>query len=333
MQELKFPNDFNSAGHFCKKTNCKFAEKCILGFNKLYKSMRELRIDFDKCNLNCKLCWSNDNNSYQLLSEDQCLQYFSQCLHANLEYITKINPPKKDPELFKIQGLQIVGGEPLLNKERFHFLVNFLNKLDKYIIENNELARDNLRFLKTDDKFKVKIFTNGITIGKREIKEEDILLLNSFKQIKVEMLLSLKGLNTNEFYALQNNGSYNNFYYQIEGLNKLIPNKHKNFNIDPVLGFYHSEHFNIKCPDIPAEKMFKFDKNDFNSIKLKQILKEHIENKGKFYVEPVHAPRKNKNSKTNFFYNNKDYLENDSLIENDLKSNTKTNYRKTKIKL
>lgn len=105
---LKSPNNFNSVSYFCKSINCEFYKNCFLAFNKLFKGMRELRIDFNKCNLNCRLCWSNNNDVSQEISVNDIINQITHCLNQNSKYIFNKNVIKRD--LFKIQSFQIIGG-------------------------------------------------------------------------------------------------------------------------------------------------------------------------------------------------------------------------------
>ena len=45
-----------------QKSDCSLLGKCMLGFNKIFRNARELRLDFNRCNLQCELCWSNNND-------------------------------------------------------------------------------------------------------------------------------------------------------------------------------------------------------------------------------------------------------------------------------
>ena len=103
----------------------------------------------------------------------------------------------------------------------------------------------------------------------------------------------------------------------------------KNMKLEPVLGFYHSDDFNIKTPLICAEKMFVFDPYDPVSRRLRMLLKEYMENKGKIYVEPVHPAHQSKEGKEEFYSQFKEYLEEDHLIEPALKGGSKKNIKDT----
>lgn len=61
-QEIKFPNKYNQCSSFCKKTECASSGNCVFGFNRIFGGARELRLDFNRCNLHCELCWSNNND-------------------------------------------------------------------------------------------------------------------------------------------------------------------------------------------------------------------------------------------------------------------------------
>ena len=95
--------------------------------------------------------------------------------------------------------------------------------------------------------------------------------------------------------------------------------------------FYHSNHFNIKAPQIDAENMFIFNETPL-SRRLYNILKDYILKGTGFFVEPVHALGKNEKAINEFYLQKQSYLERLNLIESDLKSNSKTDYRKTKLK-
>lgn len=139
-------------------------------------------------------------------------------------------------------------------------------------------------------RFKIKIFTNGITIGNGEISLSEINKLNQFNHIRVDLLVSIKGFHEEGFYALQGDATYNKdcFGAQVSCLEKLVDFPQHSLYIQPVLGFYHSNHFNIKSPQIHAKNMFVFNETPL-SIRLYSVLKDYISNGNGFFVEPIHA--------------------------------------------
>ena len=157
--------------------------------------------------------------------------------------------------------------------------------------------------------------------------------LGQFNCIKVDLLVSIKGLYEEAFCSLQGDtSSYKGcFEYQVSCLEKLLNSTKGNLNIQPILGFYHSNHFNIKASNIDAKNMFVFDKSPL-SKKLYHILKTYISNGNGFFVEPVHALGKTEKNIEEFYSSKSSHLEKSDLIEADLKSNSKTDYRKTKLK-
>ncbi len=60
-------------------------------------------------------------------------------------------------------------------------------------------------------------------------------------------------------------------------------------------------------------------------------MKDYILKGNGFFVEPVHALGKTKKDIEEFFHKECIYLERSDLIESDLKSNSKTDYQKTKL--
>ena len=137
QQEIKFPNRYNQCSSFCKKTDCTALGNCMFGFNRIFGGARELRLDFNRCNLQCELCWSNNNDVSKLFSVDEVFNNFIACTSANHKCIYDIVKPQK-PELFKIQSLQIIGGEPLIDFERFQFIFEFIKRIDNLFTEDFE---------------------------------------------------------------------------------------------------------------------------------------------------------------------------------------------------
>ncbi|MCI8497360.1 MAG: 4Fe-4S cluster-binding domain-containing protein [Clostridiales bacterium] len=331
QQEIKFPNSYNQCAAFCKKTDCAALGNCVFGFNRIFGGARELRLDFNRCNLQCKLCWSNNNDVSKLFSVDEVFNNFIACISANHKYTYDIVKPQK-PETFKIQSLQIIGGEPLISFERFQFILEFIKRIDNLFTEDFEYYSSSLK-LDSKKRFKIKLFTNGITIGNGEISLSEIDKLNQFNNIRVDLLVSIKGFHEEGFSALQGDASCgkNSFEYQVSCLEKLVNISRRSLYIQPVLGFYHSNHFNIKAPQIHAKDMFMFNETPL-SIRLYSILKDYISSGHGFFVEPVHALGKTQREVNLFYFEKCSYLEISDLIEPDLKSNSKTDYRKTNLK-
>ena len=135
LQEIKFPNKYNPCASFCKKTHCASSGKCAFGFNRIFGGARELRLDFNRCNLACELCWSNNNDSSRLFSVEEIFSNFLACISANNKYIHEIVKPQK-PDTFKLQNFQIIGGEPLISLGRFQFILQLLqNELICYLLK------------------------------------------------------------------------------------------------------------------------------------------------------------------------------------------------------
>lgn len=80
-----------------------------------------------------------------------------------------------------------------------------------------------------------------------------------------------------------------------------------------------------------AKNMFVFNETPL-SIRLYSVLKDYISNGNGFFVEPIHALGKNEKEIKEFYLEKCSYLERSDLIESDLRSNSKTDYRKTKLK-
>lgn len=329
-QEIKFPNSYNQCKSFCKQVGCTRFGNCAFGFNRIFRGARELRLDFNKCNLGCRLCWSNNNDSCKLFSTEEIFENFVACVHANHKYIYEIKQPEK-VDTFKLQSFQIIGGEPLLNPERFQLVYDLLAKIDYMIQQHFDFCSSSLK-LDAKNRFKVKLFTNGITIGNGEISIDDIDKLNKLNNIKVDLLVSIKGFHEEGFCALQKEPCDNAGYFeaQISCLEKLLRLVPRNLYIQPVLGFYHSEHFNIKAPNISAEDMFVFRQSSL-SQRLYAVLRAHIARGSNLYIEPIHALGKQKKDIEAFFQANPLYLEKTNLIEPDLKSNSKRKYESTKL--
>ena len=331
LQEIKFPNKYNQCSSFCKKTNCASSVNCVFGFNRIFGGARELRLDFNRCNLQCKLCWSNNNDLSRFFSVDDIFQNFVACTSVNHQYIYEIIKPQK-PETFKLQSLQIIGGEPLISFERFQFIFEFIKKIDDILTEDFEYYSSSLK-LDSKKRFKIKLFTNGITIGNGEISISEINKLNQFNNIRVDLLVSIKGFHEEGFYALQGDNSCDKdcFEHQVSCLEKLVSFPQHSLYVPPVLGFYHSNHFNIKAPQIHAKNMFIFNETPL-SKRLYIVLKNYISKGNGFFVEPIHALGKTEKEVKEFYEKKCSYLERSNLIESDLKSNSKTDYRKTKLK-
>lgn len=331
-QEIKFPNQYNQCSTVCEKTVCDLSDKCIFGINRISPGARELRLDFNQCNLHCRLCWSNNNDLSRPFSVDEVFESLMICMAANYKYIYETVKPRK-PDLFKIQSLQIIGGEPFISPERLDFIFEFINRLDNLFAEDFEYCRSCLR-LDSKNRFKVKIFTNGVTIGNGEIDLAKIEELGRFNNIRIDLLVSVKGLYEEAFCALQSDagcgGEY--FEHQVACLEKLADATRRNLYVHAVLGFYHSKNFNIRAPHIDAKDMFKFDETPL-SVRLYSALEKYKGKRDKgFFVEPIHALGKKEEDKEKFYNKNSLYLERSDLIEPDLKSNSKTNYEKTKLK-
>lgn len=330
-QEIKFPNKYNQCPSFCKKTKCAFAGNCIFGFNRIFGGARELRLDFNRCNLQCELCWSNNNDLHKAFSVEYVFENFMACISANHKYISEIVKPQK-PDTFKLQSLQIIGGEPLISFERFNFILELLKRIDNSFAEDFEFYRSCLKF-DSKERFKIKLFTNGITIGNGEISISDIDKLGQFKNIRLDLLVSIKGFYEEAFCSLQSDASYCSDYFehQVVCLEKLVNSTRYNLYIQPVLGFYHSNIFNIKAPHIEAKEMFVFKETPLSG-RLHNILENYISKKIKFFVEPVHALGKTAKDIDAFYQKKCLYLEKSGLIEPELKSNSKTDHQKTKLK-
>lgn len=329
-QEIKFPNKYNQCASFCRKTGCALFGSCAFGFNRIFGGARELRLDFNRCNLHCQLCWSNNDDSSRFFSVDDVFENLKACISANDKYIREIVKPRK-PDTFKLQSLQIIGGEPLISFDRFRFILEFMQRFDDWFDENFEYCS---ACLKQDAKkrFKVKIFTNGVTIGNGEIDVSEIDKLSQLNHIRIDLLVSIKGFYEEAFHALQRDAFCHDscFHDQVVCLEKLKDSSQGSLCVQPVLGFYHSNHFNIKAPDIPAEDMFVFNESPL-SKRLYSVLSYYISKGNGFFVEPVHALGKAEKEKDEFYRENRSHLERFDLIEPELKSNSKTNYKKTKL--
>jgi len=206
-----------------------------------------------------------------------------------------------------------------------------IQKIDQLFAKDLEYYSSCLR---SDRKgrFKIKLFTNGVTIGNDEISVSEVEKLGRFDHIKVDLLVSIKGVYEKAFCALQGDSSSGKgrFEHQVSCLEKLLSASKGNLDIQPVLGFYHSKHFNIKAPEIDAEDMFVFDGSPL-SQRLYHVLKAYISNGNKFFVEPVHALGKAQKDIDKFYHEKCLYLERSDLIEAGLESNSKTDHQKTKL--
>ena len=331
LQEIKFPNKYNPCASFCKKTDCVLSGNCVFGFNRIFSGARELRLDFNHCNLQCELCWSNNNDMSGLFSVEDVFENFVTCIAANHKYIHETVKPQK-PDTFKLKSLQIIGGEPLISFVRFNFIFEFLKRINNLFAKDFEYYSSCLK-LDSRKRFRIKLFTNGITIGNGEISISEIDKLSQFDNIRLDLLVSIKGFYEEAFRSLQNNISYNNNYFehQVSCLEKLVKSTRNNLYVQPVLGFYHSNIYNIKSPNIHAKNMFKFNETPL-SKRLYSVLKDYILKGNGFFVEPVHALGKTEKEIEEFYLKKCLYLERSDLIESDLKSNSKTDYRKTKLK-
>lgn len=332
VEKIKFPNPYNSGRgrSFCKNAKCEYMDKCAFAFNSI-KGGREMRLDFNLCNLNCILCWSNNNSPYKDMDADSLMSDFIHCISRKNEYLKNRFPAGVNNEsAFNVSGLQLVGGEPLLSKERFRFIHSFLQKINNYIESNTESC-SYLKFNRKG-KFKIKLFTNAIKIGEGVIESADLLTLDNLKHLDIRLLLSLKGFNSSETSQLQVDKSEEDiFNSQVKALKTILSLPLKNITLEPVLGFYHSADFNIKTPTIAAEKMFKFDVGDPISKELQQLLKCHINRKGKIFVEPVHSVPQNKKGKKEFYAKFSDYLEISEIIEPQLKGGSRKDMKVTQL--
>ena len=330
-QELKSPDRYNQYPWFCKKVNCGYKDRCFLAFNRAYQKTREMRFDFNRCNLNCALCWSNNNDKSESVTVSRLLKRIQICLSNNDFYVKNIEIPRK-PEHFKIQSLQITGGEPFITKRRFDFIFDFLNRFDDYIKTNREYLNNNILLRK--GRFKVKIFTNAITIGKKSIGLDSICNLKKLNNLKTILLLSLKGTSLKEFAGLQRKDT-GLFKYQVNAVRDILSISCKDDEslvIQLVLGFYHSCYYNIKTRSIPSKEMFHFNGKDLLSKELRKLIFDFRNDGNRLYVEPIHPPLRNsKKTKCEYEEMNKDWLETGNLIEGNLKSHSKTNVTKTKL--
>lgn len=329
-QEIKFPNTFNPCEFVCRGANCARFGQCALGFNRIFLGARELRLDFNRCNLSCRLCWSNNEDQCKTFSVEDIFENVLDCIRTNHKYIYEIKKPAS-PKTFKLQSFQIIGGEPLLNFERFQFVYDLLSKIDRMIQQDLDFCASTLA-LNGNKRFRIKLFTNGITIGNGQISPADIAKLGQLEHIKVDLLISIKGFHEEGFCALQNKPFDNESYFeaQVSCLEKLVGLASPNIKIQPVLGFYHSEHFNIKAPNVRSIDMFTFRSTDL-SQRLRNVLQAYIAAGNGFFVEPIHALGKTKGKIEAFFQANALYLEKTDLIEPCLKSNSKRNYEGTKL--
>lgn len=329
MEAIKYPNPNNSGmgQAFCKKSNCQYFGHCIFAFNSVIGG-RELRLDFNLCNLNCILCWSDNNAPSMMVDADSLFSAFKFCINRKNAYLRSQYPAGvKDSTAFNTSCIQIIGGEPFLSRERFRFILNFLRSINQYVRESKE-ASNYLNFNRKKQ-FKVKIFTNGICIGQDVITHTDLLELNELENIDVRLLLSLKGLNQKATCQLQSEQSDKLLFLQVNALENLLQLPLKSITIEPVLGFYHSSDFNIKTPEIAAKNMFVFNADDAVSLKLHQLLKKHIAKKGKIYVEPVHSVPQSNKGREKFYHEFELFLERDCLIEPKLKGGSRKNIKDT----
>lgn len=331
-ESIKFPNP-NSIGKgqsFCKKSKCQHHNSCMFAFNSVMGG-REMRVDFNLCNLDCVLCWSNNRAPSMMLDTYDLLSRFMHCIARKDEYLLSQYPHGvQDGAAFNTSCLQIVGGEPLLSRERFLFILDFLRGIDQYIQEHQNASA--YLTLNRKKQFKIKIFTNGICIGRDIITDSDLLALDGLEYLDVRILLSFKGLNQAAANQLQATGVCNDLLsLQVKALEKLLHLPFKNITVEPVLGFYHSCDFNIKTAAICAEDMFVFDFKDPVSARLHELFKKHIASKGKVFVEPVHSVPQSKKGKEEFFSTFKQYLEINPLIEPDLKGGSRKNIKETRL--
>lgn len=329
-ERIKFPNMYNSGRgrSFCKNSNCEFCDNCYLAFNAT-RGGREMRVDFNLCNLNCRLCWS-DNNAPDV--EITPSELHARMLHCIAQMEPFLEEKKKtevirDESAFQTRGLQIIGGEPLLTSSRFDFIVALLGLLDESFKAESKYISG------TKKGFVVKIFTNGVSIGNGAISRDQLMQLTRFEHLDIRILLSLKGLYTEGAVALQDHVLDKDFFKsQVNALNVLLSLPSAALRVEPVLGFYHSCDFNIQAPGISPQSILNFRKNDPVSMELKALLNRHVEANGQFYVEPVHAAKQTVLGKKEFLQAHPDYLSTEDLIEPTLKNGTKTKYQVTKLK-
>lgn len=329
VEHFKYPNPNNSGmgQSFCKNADCKNHSNCVFAFNSVLGG-REMRLDFNLCNLSCVLCWSNNNAPNIPVDSQDIISSFIYCVTRKDKYLENQYPKGvKDDASFKTRGLQIIGGEPFKSRERFLFVIEILEGINRFV--QQDVHSIEYLNLNRKGKFKIKIFTNGVSIGENTISNSDLYHLGLFEGLDIRILLSLKGLNENATNQLQSKCNYQNLLnLQVNALEKLmcLP---KNVKLEPVLGFYHSADFNIKTPELCAEKMFAFDPCDPVSTRLKVLLKNHIANKEKIYVEPVHSVPQSKKGKEDFYSHFREFLEKDCLIEPYLKGGTRKNINDT----
>ena len=287
-----------------------------------------MRLDFSLCNLSCILCWANNDARGSLISSQDLLDRFLHCICQKDAFIQKRYPDgvEKD-DSFRASALQIVGGEPLLNKSRYLFLYKFLHSL------NEEIQQHSI-YLKTNKlkRFKVKIFTNGISIGLNEVTLQDIYSLDCLSNLDIRILLSIKGVNEKNTNALQaKTYPFSILDLQTRALEMFLENRFRSIKVEPVLGFYHSCDFNIKAPGIAANEMFVFNACDAVSKKLQKLLTSFKAEGGAIFVEPVHSVPQTAKDKKAFYEEYRDFLEIDRLIECDLKGGSRRNLAKTKL--
>ncbi|WP_250228231.1 hypothetical protein [Anaeropeptidivorans aminofermentans] len=330
VQNVKSPNEVNKKPGYCNISKCNFKEKCFFGFNSAGVG-RELRIDFNECNLSCPLCWSDNNYcNVEGCSSEEIYNRFINCISMRENYLENKYGEVSlvaNKSSFNLMSFQIVGGEPLISKDRFIFIYNFLESINTYISNCVQNNIDSFLNLNKSNCFKIKLFTNGIEIGNGNITRDMLESLNSLAYLDIR----LKGLKARGFLCKYDDIKKQREWFrnQVNAFKVLSTLSVGSIKLEPVLGFYHSEIFNIKLPTIKSSNMFTFDENDEDSEMLRCMLKKHISKKGKFYVEPIHA--KNKGQEQNFFDIFSEYLENTSLIEPKLVANNRKNYMETKL--
>ena len=313
--------------HSVKKSGCLYQGQCFLAFNSVLGG-REIRFDFSLCNLSCILCWANNDAKNSLITSQELLDRFLHCICQKDAYIQKRYPDGiENTNSFKTSALQIVGGETLLNKSRFLFVYEFLHSLNEKIQQHSVYLKINK--LK---RFKVKIFTNGVSIGLNEVTLQDIYSLDCLGNLDIRILLSIKGLNEKNTEALQaKTHPFSVLDLQARALEILLENRFRSIKIEPVLGFYHSCDFNIKAPGIAANEMFTFSECDAASKKLQKLLASFKSEGGAIFVEPVHSVPQTPKGKNAFYEEYQDFLEMDTLIERDLKGGSRRNLAHTKL--
>lgn len=303
-QYYRSPNCFRTrlhiaAQHVCP--SCSYNLMCPFGFNvNMRPAVNEFRIDFDGrdfCNLDCRLCWAktwiSPSRAFSSIEIKKMLKLCLNKLYYSMHELLSLGKIRK-PEFFAFSDFQITGGEPLINKARAIHLVSLIKEFDALLVQNPRLL-SLFKLRKTGDfagRARARLFTNGISVGRGDFDELLFKQLKKLQKVHIDLLVSLKGTNQQEFTGLQspgfnkNNGSHKDQVRALEKFKKLegLLGKHI-LSVYLVFGMYHSKNYDVLCNNSRTKPSFSEWSNE-----LKSVVLDYFQDSSTIIVEPVKNP-------------------------------------------